>query len=349
MNSADTGPLKVGVIGCGAIAYWVHLPLLERMNGVELVAASDPDPAARARAATIIGAPVVEAADEIIGNSDIDAVVICAPTNLHAELAISAMKAGKHVMVEKPIATTADDARRVVAAAAVNGLSATIGFNRRTHPLFEQAKKLISSGGLGTVRAIQSAFCEPMTAQQMGSWRQRREAGGGVLLDLASHHVDLVRWLLDDEVESVDCSTWSEMTDVDTATLSFAMRKGAVVQGFFSYRAARADYVELIGEKGTVMIDYHTTQLRIRVSRRMGYGTRRQLARPGIHTASWRVRRLIRPSLNPSYQRALAAFVSSIRGGPEPVASLMDGLRSLNVVLAAEESARSGKRVRVEG
>src|ERR1019366_3772035 len=93
---------------------------------------------------------------------DVDAVVICAPTHLHASLAIAACAAGKHVFLEKPIATTATDSRRLVDAAAESGLTAMVGFNRRLHPMFEQARALMSAGGIGRVRAVQTAFCEPM-------------------------------------------------------------------------------------------------------------------------------------------------------------------------------------------
>lgn len=348
MTSRDAGPVRVGVIGCGVIAYWVHLRLLQRMEGARLVAASDPAPAARERAARIARVPIVERAEEILSDRGVDAVVICAPTHLHADLAVAALEAGKHVFVEKPLATSAHDAERVVAAAERSGLSAMVGFNRRLHPLFEQARRLVMSGELGRVRAVQSAFCEPMNPEGMSGWRQRRETGGGVLLDLASHHVDLARWFLDDEVESVECSITSEVTEDDTARLSLSMRKGASVQSFFSYRTARADHLEFIGERGTLRIDRHQPKFTVRVARRLGYGTRRRFVMPDAAVAKWRAQRFARPSKEPSYGRALAAFVDSVRGGPGRVASLADGARSLHVILAAEASAHSRAQVRLE-
>ena len=348
MKIRDAGPVRVGVIGCGVIAYWVHLRLLQRMTDATLVVASDPAPEARKRAARITRVPIVERAEEILSNRGVDAVVICAPTDVHAELAIAALGAGKHVFLEKPIATSAHDAESVIAAAERSGLSAMVGFNRRLHPLFEQARRFIMAGELGRVHAVQSAFCEPMAVEQMSAWRQRRETGGGVLLDLASHHVDLVRWFLDDEVESVECSVASQVTEDDTATLSLSMSKGAAVQSFFSYRTARADYLEFIGERGTLRLDRHQPKFTLRVARRLGYGTRRRFVMPDNAVVKWRAQRLAHPSKEPSYERALAAFVDSIRGGPGRVASLADGARSLEVILAAELSARSRTRIRLE-
>ncbi len=348
MTWRNAGSLNVGVIGCGVIAYWVHLPLLQRMKGVRLVVASDPDPVARERAARVTRAPIVERAEDVLRDGGVEAVVICAPTHLHADLSVAALQAGKHVFVEKPIATSADDAGRVIAAAHGKNLSAMVGFNRRRHPMFEQARRLIVNGEIGSIRAVQSAFCEPMAAEAMSVWRRHRDTGGGVLLDLASHHIDLVRWFLDDEAESVDCSIASEATEHDMAILSLSMVKGASVQGFFSYRTGRADYIEFVGERGTLRIDRHEQNFTVRVSRRLGYGTRRRFVVPDFAVAAWQAQRIFRPSREPSYKRALAAFVDSTRGGAGHVASLTDGARSLDVVLAAEESAHSHTRVRMQ-
>ena len=348
MISPDAGPIRVGVIGCGNIAYWVHLRLLQKMKGVKLVVASDPEPAARQRAARIASIPIVERAEDVLNDRTVDAVVICAPTHLHADLTAAALEAGKHAFVEKPIATTALDSKRLLAVAEKSNLSAMVGFNRRLHPLFEQARRMIVSGELGSVRAVQSAFCEPMTVEGMAEWRRRRETGGGVLLDLASHHIDLARWFLDDEVELIHCALASEETEDDTASLSLTMRKGASIQSFFSFRTARADYLQFICEGGTLLLDRHRTQLTVRVARRLGYGTRRRLVVPDAAVALWRAKRLASPSKEPSYQRALAAFADSIRGGPGRVASMSDGARSLEVILAAEDSARSRTQIRLQ-
>jgi len=318
------------------------------MKGVSLVAASDPSVQARDRARQIVKVRVVEHAEEILGNPEIDAVVICAPTLLHADLSVAALQAGKHVFVEKPIATSAPDAQRVINAAGNSGLTTMVGFSRRLHPLFEQAKKIIASNALGPVHAVQSAFCEPMTADELSVWRRSRDTGGGVLLDLASHHFDLVRWFLDDEVRSVDCSIDSEATEGDTARVSLSMKRSATVQSFFSYRTARADYLEFIGERGTLLLDRHRPALGLRVARRWGYGTRRRFVMPDASVARWRARRLASPSTEPSYASALESFVRSIRGERTRACTLLDAARSLDIVLAAEASAHAGSRVTLE-
>src|SRR4051812_22376762 len=178
--------LRVGLLGCGTIAYWAHLRSLQRLPGARLTAAADPDAKARDAAKRLANIPVHARADELLARPDIDVVVICVPTPLHAELAIAAAAAGKHFYLEKPIASAADEARRVVEAAGQAGVTAAIGFNRRLHPLYEQARELLWAGRIGRVRAVQTAFCEPTPVHAMPEWKRRRATGGGVLLDLAS-------------------------------------------------------------------------------------------------------------------------------------------------------------------
>ena len=349
MTPKRAGEIRVGVVGCGVIAYWVHLRLLQKMNGVRLVAASDPDAAARERATRIVSVPICADSHEIIHNPEIDAVVICAPTGVHADLAVDSLNAGKHVFVEKPIAATIEDARRVIAAADRSQLTAMVGFSRRLHPLYQQARRLIASNELGSVHAVQSAFCEPVALTNLSEWRQARANGGGVLLDLGSHHFDLVRWFLHDEVASVDCSTESDQADGHTARVSMSMSGGATVQSFFSYRTARADYLEFICERGTLMLDRHRPSLSLRVSRRFGYGTRSKSVMPDRRVSKWRARRLTSPSYEPSYANALDAFARSIRGEAVSECSLADAAKSLEIVLAAEESASINSRVTLQG
>src|ERR1700737_879979 len=92
--------VRIGVIGCGVIAYWKHMRLLKKMPQAQLVAAADPDPSARERAKRLTGAEVYCDAGELLARPDIDAVVICTPTNLHAELGIAAARARKHFYIE---------------------------------------------------------------------------------------------------------------------------------------------------------------------------------------------------------------------------------------------------------
>jgi myo-inositol 2-dehydrogenase / D-chiro-inositol 1-dehydrogenase len=340
-------PLRVALIGCGTIAYWSHLRTLQHLKGVTLAAAADPDPAARARAAAIVRGPVHDDASDLL-RDDIDAVVISAPNRFHAELTVAAARAGKHVYVEKPLATTADEARTVVDVVSRSKVVAAVGFNYRHHPAHQRARKLLKSGRIGTIYAVHSAFCEPVAQEAMPAWKRHRGSGGGALLDLASHHVDLLRWFLDDEVATVDARITSTRTEEDGATLVLTMRGGIHANTYVSFCAGPADFLEFIGDAGTLHVDRHRVLPQVQIARLPRYGVRPSWSLPTIGEAGIWARRLLQPSYQPSYRRALHAFVHRIGGGAGQMATVEDGERSLAVVLAAEESARRSMPVALE-
>jgi predicted dehydrogenase len=307
------------------------------------VAAADPDGPARRRAGQLAGVPVYEEAADLLARSDIDAVVISAPTHLHAELGISAARAGKHIYIEKPLASAAAPARRLAEAVREAGITVAVGFNRRCHLLHRQAHDLIAGGAIGVVRAVLTAFCEPFAPESMPSWKRSRSTGGGVLLDLASHHADLLRWFLGDEVAEVHSHIGSRVTEQDTAWMRVKMRSGVAAHSFFSFQAGRVDFLEFVGEHGTLRVDRHRTSLSLRLARRFGYGVRSGFLLPGHKALAWRIARLVRPSYDPSYRAALFDFVRAVQGRPLRGAGLEDGLRSLEIVLAAEESSHAGR------
>jgi len=330
--------MRIGLLGCGSVAYWIHRRALAGIRGVTLAVAADPDPDARARFTRASGVPVCERAEDLLGRGDIEAVLICAPTHLHAALALAAAAAGKPFYLEKPIATTLDDARCVVAATRT-GLVAATGFNRRHHPLFEQARALLADGAIGRVHGIQTSFCEPSPPDRMPAWKRRRATGGGVLLDLASHHIDVVRWMLATDIRVVSASIGSRATEHDEARLALETDTGVSAQCFFSYRAGPAERLEFIGERGTLRLDRHTTRLTLCRQRGRGYGAGEVPVLPTPAVLQWRVERIWRPAADPSYRRALRAFVEQVRGGAARTATVTDGLRSLEAVVAAEDAA----------
>lgn len=340
MSGKRAAKVRVGLIGCGAIASYAHLRVLRFLRGAVLVAVSDPDPDARARARAVGRVPVHERAEDLLGRDDVDAVVICAPTPVHAELAVAAAAAGRHFYLEKPIAANAQDARRALDAATAAGVVTAVGFNRRLHPLYEQARDILRARRIGRVRGIQMAACEPTLAEALAPWRRSRETGGGVLLELASHHVDSLRWLLDDEIEEAAASFCSERSEQDTARLALSLRDGAEAQGFFSYHAGHSDFLEFLGEQGVLRVDRFRTNLELRRRRTRGYGTWRAWVRPTPTVAAWHLQRPFRRVREVSFRRSLQAYVDLTLGGPRRVASLEDGLRSLEAILEAESAAR---------
>src|SRR5688500_14876626 len=246
-------------------------------------------------------------AEEILDRPDIEAVIISVPTHLHADMAVAAARAGKHFYLEKPVATTLADASRIADAVALAGVTAVTGFNRRLHPLYEQARAILRDGRVGDVRAVQTTWSEPARLADMPAWKRWRHTGGGVLLDLASHHFDLMRWFLDDEIGVIGASIASAESQHDSASVNILMKNGISVQSYFSFRSGPADYLEFICERGTLRVDRHRAALTVLESRRLGYGTRRGRIAPRRANAAWRLRRILRRTGDPSYIRALRA------------------------------------------
>jgi predicted dehydrogenase len=312
---------------------------------VRVVAVADPSPSARERAQRVAGVEAVADPAELIDRRDVSAVVICARSDRHAELAVAAMEAGKHLYLEKPIATSLEDGRLVVEAASRAGVIAMTGFNHRFHPLHVRARNLLQSDAIGAVENVQASFCEPVTVESMPEWKRTRATGGGVVLDLASHQVDLVRWFLADEVDLVEASIRSELTEDDSARLRLRTRTGVTVEGFFSFRSGRGDHMRFHGERGVLHLDRYAPRLEV-ARTRMDIGAVRRQRLPRIWTPGlWQVRKLARPAYEPSYRRSLGAFVEALQGGTPELPSLDDGLRSLEVVVAAETAARTGEQV----
>lgn len=345
--SAPLAPTRVAVVGCGTIAYWTHLRVLAGLRDVELVAAADPDPEARARASRVCRATMYDDAAALLARDDLDALVLCPPTPALAGAALAASRRGLPFYVEKPFATATDEAHAVTDAATSAGVTAVVGYNRRLHPVHERARELLRAGRIGRVRAVLSAFCEPAPAGTLAAWKRQRATGGGVLLDLASHHVDLLRWMLDDEVATVEARLASQHSEHDSASIDLRTREGIDAHGTFSFRVGPADWLTFLGERGSLHVDRFRCALELRAARRFGYGLRRVALLPRPADTRWRLLRAIRPSLDPSYARALAAFVAELRGGRARCARLADGARTLAVLLAAEESARLGRPVEV--
>jgi myo-inositol 2-dehydrogenase/D-chiro-inositol 1-dehydrogenase len=339
--------VAVALLGCGAIASAVHLRLLRRARHVKLVGVADPSEQARERARGIAGVETVSDPLELIARADVDAVVVCARTDQHAELALAAVAGGKHLYLEKPIATSLEDGNRIVEAARSAGVIGMTGFNHRFHPLHVRARRLLAAGAIGQVEAIQTSFCEPVAPGSMPEWKSFRATGGGVLLDLASHQVDLVRWLLGDEIERVEASVSSRLTEDDVAHLRLRTVGGVAVDGFFSLRSGRGDHLRFFGEQGILHLDRYALRLELARTRTDIGAVRRRREPPLWASRPWQLRKLVRPAHEPSYRRSLAAFIEALRGGARELPTLEDGLRSLEVVLAAEASARAGEPVLV--
>ncbi len=189
-------PVRVAVLGAGAIAQVVHLPILSRMRGVEVAAVSDTD---RATARTIADRFQVKSValshDEIWADASIDAVVVSTPSHLHEQHVREALRAGKHVLCEKPLALTADAVQRLLEEDGADG-RLMVAMNQRFRPDAAALKSFVTSGELGDVFYLKAGWLNRPVGRGRRTWRQRRASGGGAFMDLGIQMLDLSLWLM---------------------------------------------------------------------------------------------------------------------------------------------------------
>ena len=338
--------LRVGVIGCGWFAQAVHLPILRRLPGAELTALAEPDPSRRQEAGRCVPAAVVYADyRDLLKMRDLDAVIVSVPTALHAEVAIAAMQLGKHVYLEKPIATGLDEAEKIMKAWKEAEVVGMVGFNYRFNALYQAARMQLQARRIGPLVGVRSVFSAP--TRSMPAWKQTRSNGGGVMLDLASHHIDLVRFLFQQDVRTVCADIESRSTEHDTATLHLRLADGLRVQSYFSLCAVDEDRFEIYGQAGKLTVDRYRS-LDVEVAGAGGTSSRlRRVTRRlrSLSSVPYLFKKLQSPWHEPSYRVALSRFVSAVRGGEKASPDLWDGYRSLEVICAAEESAQAGRSI----
>ncbi|QJR34032.1 Gfo/Idh/MocA family protein [Gemmatimonas groenlandica] len=341
--------VRIGVIGCGAIATAVHLPTLVGLRGVSVVSVADPALAAREAAQRIVvGARAFDSAQELLDAGGLDAVVLAMPSPLHASTAIAAFAAGYHVYVEKPVATTVADAQALLASWQRAQRVGVVGFNYRQHPLVQQAHALLRTDAIGEVVALQTNFTS--RPDTVPVWKQ--QSSGGALFDKGAHHIDIAAYLLGAYPEAVSSRVMSRRTAGDTATLECLFPNGVTMQSTFSFDATADDRVTVVGRDGRLSFD-RLAGLSVERSRSAAERSAVSRARTAVSSLlrePFARSRLLRADAEPSFRRALCAFSEAVRAWPTPVTTLptlADGVRCVAVLLAAAEAAEQGTRVPV--
>ncbi len=333
--------VRLGVIGCGKVVCRIHLGALRRVRGARVVAVADPVPARRAEGARLAGGAAAFAEwEELLRAADVDAVLVCTPSALHAECAVEALAARKHVYVEKPLASNLEQAEAVVRAWEATSLVGMSGFNYRHHPLYVKTRDIVASGALGQLIAVRSCFTS--AGEWVDDWRKERSLGGGVLLDLAGHHIDLAQFVLGQRICEVSARVASWRSEQDTAWTEMTLEDGVLMHSFFSLRGTDSNRFEIYGELARLTVDHLAGTLEI-VPRGRRKLAQRVTAALGQEWS--RLRHGITGGREVSYQLAFAKFVHAIANGPQRIApDLNDGLRVSQIIDAAEHSAATGQR-----
>jgi predicted dehydrogenase len=323
--------------------------VLKELPEVELFALAESDPVRRKAASK--RAPKARAFasyEELLLMPGIDAVVICLPNNLHAEATLKAMEHGKHVYLEKPLATSLSEAQDVLQAWQGSRLVGMIGFNYRFNSLYQTVKQHCLSGRLGELVCARSVFSTSLRA--LPNWKNTRQSGGGVLLDLASHHFDLLRYLFEVEVKDVFANVWSHNSEDDSAALQIRLANGLVVQSFFSLSSTEEDRFEIYGQSGKLSVDRYfsfdveISDSRAKFTRIKWLGRKLQ----SILRSPYLKEKILAPGIEPSFRTALAHFISGVKKNQPVSPDFWDGYQSLALIEAAEKSARTHSVVSID-
>jgi predicted dehydrogenase len=313
--------LRVALVGCGSIARTAHLPGLRAAGADVVVFASRTLASASAAAADWGAGDAVDDWRGAVSRPDVDAVVVCTPNHLHADIAIAAAGAGKHVLVEKPMGCTVEECDRMVAAASARGVVLMPAQSLRFAPPFAAARQAVAAGRVGTVTAVRAALGHsgPQTWAPSSTWfRDPQAAGGGALLDLGVHVADLMRAVVADDVVEVTAFVSRPSPDAveeaGMALLQFAGGAVGSLHASWSLPAGQREHVlTVFGTDGVLHVDG-----------RMPVG-------PEIPAA---------PDDDP-----YRAFVRAVTTGEAPAVTATDGRAAVAIVQAAYESAATGRSV----
>lgn len=254
----------VGVIGCGAI-FIVHAYPLLRMEETEIKAVCDIKPQARVAAAELFHCDAYEDYRELLKRDDIDVVHILTPHYLHAPMAIDAAEAGKHVLTEKPMAISMEQAHAMIEAARRNGVTLGVISQNRYNAASVAIKNALRDGSLGRIigQRVVLSWTKPAEYYRRSDWHGTWDKeGGSLMIDQAIHVVDLARWFVDEEIASVQASIANrdhpEIETEDTAEGLITYRNGVKCVFFatnnFTYNAPVV--VETHCENGTALLEF---------------------------------------------------------------------------------------------
>ncbi len=255
MTSSSSGPLRIGILGAARIAR-LFVEAVRTSVKVQVTAVASRDVERATLFARELGIGRVHASyDALFADSDIDAVYVPLPNNLHAEWSIRATAAGKHVLCEKPLAANAAEARAMFAAAAKNGVYLVEAYPYRAQPQTVKVRELVAAGAIGHVQLIQASFGFPLT--DAANIRMDPNLAGGALMDAGSYPVSFVRTVAGSAPSRVSALSRWGATGVDLATMAtLEYPDGLLAQISCSFNSARYRHAFIAGDAGSIATTY---------------------------------------------------------------------------------------------
>jgi myo-inositol 2-dehydrogenase/D-chiro-inositol 1-dehydrogenase len=336
--SQVTTEVNIGLIGAGRIGRVHAENLAYRILGARILAVADVILDSATACAADFQIPVAWPDPQAILNDDaIDAVVICSSTDSHAPLIIAAAQAGKHIFCEKPIALDLSTIDEALAEVDRSGVKLQIGFNRRFDPNFKQAREVVTGGKIGSPQVVRITSRDPAPPPI-----EYIKVSGGIFLDMTIHDFDMARFLLDSEVEEIYATGGTlidpaigQAGDIDTAVLTLRYANGAlgIIENSRQAVYGYDQRVEVFGSKGGVVVSNNTPHTAV-VSDAVG-----------VHAAQPLYFFLER--YREAYVAEMEAFIAAIQTDDAPPVTGIDGRIPVVMGLAAWQSYRENRPVRL--
>lgn len=338
---------NIGVIGCGSIAIHRHLPEYATNKAAHIAAVCDVIPTRAEEAAVKYGAKSFTDYNDVLTDDSIDVISVCLPNYLHAPVSIAALKAGKHVLCEKPMATSRTEAEAMIEAAKESGKKLMIGHNQRFVASHEKARALIASGDLGKVYGFRTAFGhggpEGWSIDGRDSWFfEKDQAFIGAMGDLGVHKTDLIRFLLNEEIVEVGGFVETNAkanTDVDDNAVCILKTETGIIgtlAASWAYTSKQDNSTVIYGEKGIIRLEDDPTYSMI-VNYTNGEVVNYELG--AIQTNE---------EGGQHNSHVIDTFMTALVENTDVAISGEEGMKSLQVVLSALESSETKTIVKID-
>ncbi|REE85301.1 putative dehydrogenase [Paenibacillus taihuensis] len=326
--------MKVVVLGCGSMGS-VHANAYSRMPDVTLAGVCDTNASLAQRLALQAGTEHYESFEHMMDTVQPDVISVALPTPYHKEYVLKAAERGCHVICEKPIAPTAEDAEEMIQACRKHGVRLFIGHVVRFFPEYSDAAKRARSGAIGNVGVVH--------AKRIGShpgdvipWYADRAASGGVIMDLMIHDIDYMRGLFGDVKSVYALNRTGPSIDYALVTLRFRDHPAIVhLEGHWGYPGPFTTAVEMAGSSGVVRFDSSLSRS-LHVQQSAAAAALKAVEVPRS------------PSYRNPYEVELSHFIACIRSGEEAAVTAEDAKKAVEIAIAAKKSASIGQPVLLE-
>ena len=341
-----------GVVGCGMIARF-HAKAISEVPGAKLVGCSSRTRESAEKFSAETGCVAYGSLEELLADPSIHVVTICTPSGDHLEPAVAAMRAGKHVLVEKPLEITTERCDRMLAVARECNVRVATIFPSRFQPCWQVLRRAVQSGRFGTL-SLGDAYVKWFRTQQYydsGAWRGTWALdGGGALMNQAIHTVDLLLWLMGD-VEAVTAFTATrghdriEVEDVAVASLRFRSGALGVIEATTCSSPGQLKRIEIHGTNGSAIVEENEIKhWEFTQPESSDEQVRREF---GVSPATSGGATDPKAIGHQSHAAQFREFIESIQAGLEPPLSGVEGRRSVELITAIYRAAQSGEVVRL--